>query len=108
METKDLLELKNSLEKAWETFSDAADFRKKIDESYGKMLSCRKQLLYYKGVTHDEHDREQIERILSDIDNFYHTDRFPDWRSYDRESHIIDQMRESVSKYIESSQLPTS
>jgi len=98
---EDLLKLRRSITQAWETFSEAADWRKDIEESYGKLLACREDLVGCLKHEKNEENRKIIERIISDIDNFYHTDIFPDWKSYDKERHFLDGMIQSLDNIIE-------
>ena len=39
-------------------------------------------------------------QLIDNIDSFYHIDRFPDWKSYEKEARRIDSINQSVQKII--------
>jgi hypothetical protein len=99
MELKDKYLLSSITSDMWAKFSDAADYRKKLDVEYSGLLKLRDQLNKIDCKTAE--DFETISKLTAAIDNFYQIDNFPTWEDYERFAEYLDKQQVRLEKEIE-------
>lgn len=99
MELKDKNMLRSISSDMWAKFSDAADYRKKLDGEYCGLLKLRDLLNKIDCKTAE--DFETISKLTTAIENFYQIDSFPTWEDYERFADYIDHLQERLGKEIE-------
>jgi hypothetical protein len=99
MEIKDKQILSSLSMEMWAKFSDASEYRKKIDRIYDELLKIKEQLNGLDCKTAD--DFECVSRLTNSIGNFYMLSSFPTWEDYEREASALDSLHEELEKQIE-------
>src|SRR5574344_808274 len=83
----------------WAKFSDAANYRKKLDEVYYELLKIKEQLKAIDCKT--AIDFEIVSKLIYRIEMFYDIGTFPTWEDYERFASEIDRLHENLTKEIE-------
>ena len=99
MELKEKNALSQISTDMWACFSDAADYRKKIDEVYERLLKMKSGLKRIDCKMAE--DFKTVSEMIEAIDKFYMLDKFPTWEDYEREASALDSLHEKLEKQIE-------
>ena len=103
MELKEKIALSQISTDMWACFSDAADYRKKLDGVYAKLLKMKNQL---NGILDsknhlDGNELRNLSTLVNHIENFYSIEYFPTFEDYEREASELDSLHERLEKQIE-------
>lgn len=83
----------------WAKFSDAAEYRKKLDGEYSELLKIKNRLKKIDCKT--ANDFKLISDLVTKIDKFYDIGTFSTWEDYERFADKLDGLHERLKEQIE-------